>query len=133
MFNVVAYAGRTKDFTVLIKTASGGYLQLAATDTVRLKVGRGSQTTPTLDILSGTATANGSSVTIDQRGDGSATHCQVTVRLAQGDTSSLLGEYQAEVLVVDDSETAPADAVKAAEYGLINVIASMAGNVDLTT
>jgi hypothetical protein len=133
VFNVVVHSGRTKDFTVTIKTASGGYLQLAATDMVRLKVGRGSQTTPTLDILSGTATANSSSVTIDQRGDGSATHCQVTVRLAQGDTSSLLGEYQAEVLVVDDSETAPADAVKAAEYGLINVIASMAGNVDLTT
>jgi len=56
----------------------------------------------------------------------------VTVRLAQGDTSDMEGAYDAEVLVVDDSETAPADAIKAAEYGVLHVYPSQSGDVGKT-
>lgn len=130
-FEVVAEAGRTVDFTVQIKEDDGTYLQLAATDHVRCKIGRGTGT-PTLDLDSVAATANGSVVTIDQRGDGSTTHCSVTVRLAQGDTSSLWGAYTCEVAVIDDSETAPADAIKSAETGAVHFTRTMAGDVGKT-
>ena len=129
-FEIVAHAGRTEDFTVTIKTPAEDYVQLAVTDIVRFKASRGEET-PLLD-LDQTATANGSVVTVDERGDGSATHCSVRVRLAQGDTSGLLGSYEAEVAVVDDSETAPADAIKTAEKGVVHFIGSGAGDVGLT-
>jgi hypothetical protein len=119
-FKVKAYANRTVDFTVTLKTNSGDYLQLQSGDVVRVKVGRVG--TVELDLDSAAASANGSSVTVDQLGDGSATHASVTVRLAQGDTNGMRGAYDCEVLVVDDSETSPADAIKAAEIGVIHVL-----------
>ena len=94
-------------------------MQLAATDVVRCKIIRSG--TVALDLDSVAATSNGSGVTIDEVGDGSATHCSVTVRLAQGDTSGLQGIYDVIVGVVDDSETAPADAFKVAERGVLAV------------
>ena len=112
-FEVKAYANRTVDFTVTLKTNSGGYLQLQAGDVVRVKIGRVG--TVGLDLDSAAASANGSSVTVAQLGDGSATHASVTVRLAQGDLNGMQGTYDVEALVVDDSETTPADSIKAAE------------------
>jgi len=128
-FEITAYANRTTDHTVTIKTATGGYVQLEATDVVRFKAGRGGAVVLDLDQ---TATANGSKVTVDQVGNGSSVHASVTVRLAQGDTSALTGIYDAEVLVVDDSETAPANAVKVASYGVLGVVSSLDGDVGLT-
>jgi len=130
-FEVVAEAGRTVDFTVTLKTVSGGYLVLAGTDVVRCKVGRGTGA-PDLDLDSVAATANGSVVTVDEVGDGSTTYAQVTVRLAQGDTGSLFGAYTAEVAVIDDSETAPADAIKTCEIGAIHFLATPGGDVGKT-
>lgn len=127
-FEVTIEQNRTTDFTVTLKTATGGYLQLAEADKVRYKQGRGTDS-PDLDILSGTATSNSSSVTIDERGDGEATHCSITVRLAQGDTSDLAGSYAAEIGVVDAGETTPVDALKSAEKGTVHVIPSLGGNV----
>ena len=129
-FLAKAYAGRTLDLTVTIKTDSGGYLQLAADDVVRVKVGRAGAAAIDLDSVA--ATANGSVVTVDEVGDGSATHASVTVRLAQGDLSGMQGAYSMEVLVVDNSETAPADAIKAAEIGVLNVLPTQDGDVGLT-
>ena len=130
-FEIRAAAGRTQDFTVTLKTASAGYLQLASSDKVRFKMGRACGT-PTLDILSGTATSNSSAVTIDERGDGEETHCSVTVRLAQADTTDLRGVYDAEISVVDDSETAPADAIKVAEKGTVCIEPSLGGSLGLS-
>ena len=131
-FEIVADARGTVDFTVTLKTASGGYLQIAADDVVRVKIGRGKDTTPDLDLSSAAASANKSSVTVDELGDGSATHAQVTVRLAQGDTASLWGSYGVLVGLVDNSETAPADAFKPVEKGTLHVVPSLAGGVGLT-
>jgi len=129
-FEVKAYANRTVDFTVTLKTNSEGYLQLQAGDVVRVKVGRAG--TVELDLDSVAATMNGSVVTVDEVGDGSATHASVTVRLAQGDLDGMSGLYSVEVLVVDDSEVSPADAIKACEYGCLGVLPSMNGDVGKT-
>lgn len=129
-FEVKAYANRTFDFTIALKTKSGGYLQLQAGDVVRVKIGRVG--TVELDLDSVAATSNGSLVTVDELGDGSATHASVTVRLAQGDLTGMQGSYDVEALVVDDSETNPADAIKAAEYGCLHVLPSMDGDVGKT-
>ena len=127
----IAYSNRTHDFTVQLKTPSGGYAQLAATDVVRCKIGRGTGV-PSLDLDTVAATANSSSVTVAELGDGSATHASVTIRLAQADLSSLQGAYDIEVSVVDDSETAPADAIKAVGYDVLVVIATMGGDIGKT-
>ena len=100
----------------------------AAADTLTMVAGTD---TPVLD-LDQTATSNGSKVTVDETGDGSATHCSVTVRLAQGDTDDLLGAYVCSIEVVDDSETAPADAIKMAEMGVLHFIATGGGDIGLT-
>lgn len=126
-FSIKCHANRTQDFTITLFENDGSTaLVLTATDVVRVKVGR-SGDTPDIDIDSIADTANGSRVTIDTLNPAS-----VTLRLAQGDTASLDGIYDIEVLVVDDSETSPADAIKAAEYGVLSVIASQAGDIGKT-
>ncbi len=126
-FEVHAYAGRTRDFTVPIFEADGTTsIALVSGDVVRCKVGRGTAT-PDLDIDSVAALAGGSFVTIDVLDPAS-----VTVRLAQADTLSLSGIYDVEVSVVDDSETAPADAIKAAEKGSIGFSPAPAGDIAKT-
>jgi hypothetical protein len=126
-FEVHAYAGRTVDFTVPIFEDDGSTaIVLAASDVVRCKVGRGTAT-PDLDIDSVAALSGGSLVTVDTLDPAS-----VTVRLAQADTLSLSGIYDVEVSVVDDSETAPADAIKAAEKGSIGFSPAPAGDIGKT-
>ena len=123
-FELKAHANRTQDFTIALFENDGSTaIVLTGTDVVRVKVGRADDT-PNLDIDSVGATANGSVVTIDTLNPAS-----VTLRLAQGDTTSLLGLYDVEVSIVDDSETAPADAIKAAEYGSLSVLASQGGDI----
>lgn len=125
-FEVLTDAGRTVDFTVPLYEADGTTaVVLSSGDVVRCKVGRAG--TATLDIDSVAATANGSLVTIDTLSPAS-----VTIRFAQGDTSSLRGVYDVEVGMVDDSETAPADAFKPAEQGSLAVRYTMDGDVGLT-
>lgn len=126
-FEVRSPAGRTVDFTVPIFEANGTTaIVLTNTDVVRCKVGRGTAT-PDLDIDSVGALSGGSVVTIDTLDPAS-----VTVRLAQADTLSLSGIYDVEVSVVDDSETAPADAIKAAEKGSIGFSPAPGGDVGKT-
>lgn len=131
MFIVRAFRNRTITFSGTLKTASGGVLQLANSDKVRIKVGRQSDGTPILDLLSGTATTNGSLVTITSRGSSSAS-AKYEFKLAQGDTKNMEpGTYDMEVLVVDDSETSPADAVKMAEQGALMLRETLDGGVGL--
>lgn len=126
-FEIRAYAGRTVDFTVPIFEADGStVIVLTNTDVVRCKVGRGSAT-PDLDIDSVGALTGDSIVTIDTLDPAS-----VTVRLAQADTAGLLGIYDIEVSVVDDSETTPADAIKAAEKGSIGFSPAPGGDIGKT-
>lgn len=124
-----ALQGRTRDFTLTLYEADGTTgVALAAEDVVRVKIGlRGA--TPLLDLDSVAATSNGSLVTITSI----VAPAVCTLRLAQGDLSSLFpGAYDLEVSVVDDSETAPADAIKSATQGVLHVLPSMGGDVGTT-
>ena len=60
-----------------------------------------------------------------------STPAKVTMRLAQGDTSALIGPYDCEINVVDNSELAPADAIKHAETGVVVFLRSGDGDVDV--
>ena len=133
-FEVIAYRNRTIDFQGSLFQADGTTgIALQATDVVRFKMGRGDAAVPDLDLKGSQAspspTPNGSGVTVDQI----TSPAQYTVRLAQGDLTSLApGTYDAEVGVVDDSETAPVDAFKPVEVGVVHVIGQMAGDVGKT-
>lgn len=131
-FQILSEKGRTVDFAILLFEDDGTTsVTLAATDVVRFKMGRRDGTKPDLDLLSGVVTANGSTVTVDQTG--TSPTAQVTVRMAQADTAGLIaGMYDANVLVVDNSETAPANAIKHFESGTVMLQESLGGSIDLT-
>lgn len=134
MFEIFVHRGGTVDWQGSLYESDGAtQVVLASTDKVRIKIGRGDQATPDLDILSGTATSNSSSVTIDNRGTAATTPAQYTLRIAQADSVLLTGAvYEGIVAVVDDSETAPADAFIPVEYFVLHVLPSLAGSKGLT-
>ena len=121
--------GRTRDHEIKLYETNGTTgIVLASTDKVRVKIFRGNNQTPDLDLVDGTVTANGSTLTIDQR----TAPTTVTLRVAQADTASLpLGVYEVDVIVVDDSETAPVDAAKPAMEGLLYLTGSGGGDLGL--
>ena len=125
---VEAVAGRTEDFDWTAYEGDGRTtIAFAADDKVRFKLGStASDTTPDLDIVSGTPTANGSAVTIADLDPASG-----TVRLAQSDTSSFSGKMYFELLLVDNSESSPADAIKVICRGTMVFSGSMGGSVGL--
>lgn len=127
-FQLLAYRGRTKDYSVKLYEQDGvTAFTLAVTDVVRFKMSLGTGL-PVLDLRSGAATAFGSKVTVT-----AVSPAEAVVRLAQGDLALLEpGVYDAEVIVVDDSETAPADAAKCVEIGVVCIIPTAGGDLGLT-
>lgn len=124
MFHYLLNQTRTYDASGSI-TVGGSAFTAQSTDVLRFKLGR-SGSTPLLDI-DGTVNANGSLTTIV--GTTAATY---TLRLGQADIAALdPGIYDAEYSIVDDSETAPADAIKFCERGVVTVLSSLGGDVTL--
>lgn len=123
---------RTSDDTVSLFEADGTTsVTLAATDVVRFKVYRRDQATPVLDLDSDAASPNGSSITIEELGP--STTAFATIRVAQADLLALdPGIYSADISVVDDSETAPVDAIKAFEDGTVFISGTGGGDIGLT-
>ena len=122
-FNIQARNKRTRDYTVTLYEADGSTeLTLASDDVVRFKIGSDGAT-PVLDLSSIEPSGNDSSITFTA-GTGDC-----VIRLAQGDLAPLKGAYDCEILVVDNSETAPANAVKHAEYGVLFVHPTMQGDL----
>ena len=122
-FEIRTHQRRTRDFTVTLYEADGTTeLTLAANDVVRFKIGSDGAV-PLLDLSSIEASGNGSSLTFTA-GTGNC-----VVRLAGGDVANLKGAYDCEILVVDNSETAPPDAAKHAEYGVLFVHPTMQGDL----
>jgi len=102
-------------------------LVLAAGDYVRFKVGRFNAATPILDLISGTASANGSTLTIDDRGVANSNPATYTVMITGPETTSWVpGLYDVEVLVVDSADS---NRTKLCETGVLSLEHQLAGNV----
>jgi hypothetical protein len=115
---------RTRAFTVTLFESDGSTaVIIAAADRVRFKIYRGDDEDPYLDILSGVAAPGGSTVT-PTPGTNS-----VAIVIRQGDVERLApGAYDAEILLVDQSDT---NAAKHAETGVIHILESGGGNIGL--
>lgn len=128
-FEIIAYCGRTCDFTVTLYQVDGATpADFITGDTVRVKIGRQNAAAPLLDLSSDGATANGSSVTASNGSD------VVQLRLAQADTASALpGAYEIEITVVDNNDTKVngAPPIKSAAWGTVHLIGSLGGGVGL--
>ena len=131
-FYYVIEKNRTVDVVHLLYEDDGSTsVTLAADDVVRFKMGRRDGAQPSLDLDSAGDTSNGSGVTVDELG--TSPTAQATIRFAQGDTSGLVaGVYEAEISVVDNSETSPTDAIKSFEFGTVAVLETLGGSVGLT-
>jgi hypothetical protein len=127
-FEIAFARNRTADKLVRIYEPDGVTpVVLAAEDRVRFKLYRRNAATPLVDVVSTDPTPNGSRLVVD-----SLDPATVTLRLAQGDTAAIEpGIYDAEICVVDDSETAPADAIKQAEHGVVHVLGTAGGGIGL--
>lgn len=89
-----------------------------AGDKVRIKIGRHGAT-PVLDLVSGTPTANGSSIAVTVASNA------YTLVIAKADADLLAaGPYTAEVLFVDSSEVR----TKPVDRGLVIVLPTQGGN-----
>jgi len=128
-FEASVTRNRTADKKVRIFEADGTTpVVLAAEDVVRFKLYRRDQSDPVIDVDSAADTPNGSGIQVDQLDP-----AEVTLRLAQGDTAPLdPGVYDAEICVVDASETNPPQAIKAVESGVVYLLPSAGGDVGLT-
>jgi len=124
------YRGRTNVFTgSLYKTDGLSPAPLADGDKLRFKAGLSDAGAPALDLVSGGATAAGSTVTITDRGSPAAP-AQYTIEIAEADAALLAaGVYDAELLVVDSTISAPTNATKQVEVGVLCVLDQQAGNV----
>jgi hypothetical protein len=131
MLQLTIYLSRTADYDIALYEQDGTTpASIAATDTVRLKIGRG-DSTPLLDIRSGVALAGGSILSITAVGDGS-TPANVRLHVAQGDLSAIPpGVYDFEVDLVDDSEEAPENGIKIITQGIAYMRRTLAGGVSL--
>ncbi|MGE3314009.1 MAG: hypothetical protein AB7O26_02755 [Planctomycetaceae bacterium] len=128
-FEIAFARNRTVDKIVRIFEPDGiTPVVLAAADAVRFKLYRRNGAAPLADITSSAPTENGSRIIIDDLDPAT-----VTLRLAQGDTEPIEpGIYDAEICVVDDSETAPADAIKQAEHGVVHILGTAGGDLGLS-
>lgn len=135
--------GRTCDYRFKLYKSDRSPLEIADDDVVRFKLSDDADSEdPTLEISSAAATGNGSVITIESVGDEDAgTPAEVLVRFAQDDTDGLAAnddgtirreDYFGELLLVDNSETDPADACKRIAYGPVTVLPAAGGDVGLT-
>ncbi len=124
MFLIHAHIGRTCDFSFVVYEADGTTpIELKSTDKVILKIGTNGQT-PLIDLKSGVASDNGSSVAFSV-GTGNC-----TLHLAQGDVSGLAaGAYDVEISVLDTASSLPTNNVKYADFGVLSVHPSMSGTL----
>lgn len=110
-------------------------VEFSATDAVRFKLAASEGGAALIDIDSGAADADGSIVIIDDLGDEEADPPEPAsgrVRLAPGSTADLAsGRYHGELLLVDDSETDPDDALKVIGRGTFKLRASIGGEAGL--
>ncbi len=128
---ISAKAGRTTNFVGTLKDADGNFAVLGSTDILRFKIGHAGDV-PMLDLKSGSGTApgpvtdGGSSISIVELGDGASVDATYSLILGQGDMTMQPGNYDLEVLLVDDAAN---DADEPVQDGIVYVLPSMGGNV----
>lgn len=124
-FLISTHQNRTRTWSGVLYESNGTTaVVLSAQDVVRFKVG-GNGSTPLIDLSSIEASENGSTLTFTA-GTGS-----YVLKIAQGDVAALSGAYDAEILVVDDSENLPGDEkeIKHAESGVLFVHPTQGGEI----
>lgn len=114
---VVADRNRKSTHEILIGEADGTDSSISTDDNVRIKIGQAGQT-PSLEIESDAATANGSQCT--------ATNPTV-VTLAAADLSFQAGIYDIECTIVDTSD---GNKPKKADQGIFHLRETFGGDVD---
>jgi hypothetical protein len=131
--------GRTVDVRLRLYTGDKvpKPIALAAGDVLRFKLSEeAGDDEPLLDLSSAAATENESGLTITALGVNNVTPADVLVRFAQGDTAELAAYVglvlHGELCLVDDSETAPADAIKRIAHGPVLIVPASGGDVGLT-
>jgi putative hemolysin len=128
---IILEVGRTVDYEFEIYKSDNTAQEISATDVVRFKLFT-TNGTIALDLDSVDSDVD-SRVTINDLGDEAAGEPAIaTVRFGQSDTAILsLGEYNGEILHVDDSEANPADALKRIAHGRVRVVAAGGGDTGL--
>ncbi|MCH8145954.1 MAG: hypothetical protein IIA55_14675 [Gemmatimonadetes bacterium] len=131
-FSVRFNKNRTSDDVLsLFETDGTTSVTLAASDVVRFKIYRRDQATPVLDLDSAAPSSNDSKITVDELGPSPT--ASVTIRVSQADALAIdPGVYSAEVSVVDDSETDPANAIKHFQNGYVFMAGTGGGDIGLT-
>lgn len=127
-FEITIIAGCSNERIFSPLDADGEALIAEAADVLRFKIGRGDGSTPVLDLRSGEDTANGSGIDISD-----IDPLTLSVRVAQEDATMHPGIYRGFLGIVDDSETAPANAFKPISIGVVYVVGMLGGPVDQDT
>lgn len=111
------YADRSGEYDITISDADGTTVPLYSGDQVRLKIYRESDCKLMLDLISGTPTSNGSSLTRAN---------PTRFKVDQDDVDWTPAIYEIEVLLVDASD---ADRTKHADMGVFVLHESPGGNL----
>lgn len=121
-FQLIVGQNRTKEWTASIFEQDGVTpAVLVSGDYVRFKVSMGTGL-PLLDLVSGTVTPNGSTISVE-----SLSPASVQVKIAQGDTEDWVASvYDAELGIVDAVDS---NYFKTAMIGTVVVVATAGGNI----
>jgi hypothetical protein len=133
-FEINVYQNRTIDFSASLYEADGVTgVVLEDADVVRFKLSWGTGA-PLLDLSTDGPNANDSVVTVnDLGGSPEGAPAKVTIRMAQADLQSVVwpGAFDAEISVVDATETAPFDAIKSVQLGIVHVLRTPGGLISI--
>lgn len=115
--NITHYRNRTCEYDLTITDANGNTVVLYSGDKIRLKIWRQQDGKLMLDLVSGTPTDNGSSVTAAN---------PTRFKAAQDDVDWTPGIYDLEVLITDASDS---DRVRHADSGLFTLNKTPGGEI----
>lgn len=119
-FEVIGYRNRVADYSGTVLDQNGLAVNWAASDKCRVKIGRdGAASTPVLDLVSGTPTANGSLAYVTLASNA------YSFRIEAADMTLLTpGLFTVEVIFVDNSD---GDRMKVIDVGTLHVLETMVG------
>lgn len=123
---IEAAANRTTTgITITISAADGESVPAAleVTDIVKFRI-TNYRNELLFELINDVPTDNDSLLEVSEVGNGTDTKPAVAITLAEADMTLAPGLYRWELLLLDDSETAPADARKRIDIGTLEVLRS---------